>query len=213
MKLLIFGASGKTGQVLVAKALAQDHTVTAFVRSAGKLAIRHALLTTVEGNVVDPAAVNKVVPGHDVVLICLGVGTPLKPDPAVVSGISNIVTAMEITGPSRLIYLSFLGVSDGRAQLGLLLGRIIAPLVLRHEVADHEKKERLIAASSLDWTIVRPPKLVGGDPTGRYRHGTGIRATSLLPTLRRTDLADFMLGQTVDQTYARKAVAIFGSSA
>ncbi|TIS64764.1 MAG: hypothetical protein E5W93_02005 [Mesorhizobium sp.] len=97
---------------------------------------------------------------------------------------------------------------DGRRQLGPLLGGIVAPLVLRHEVADHEAKERLIAQSDLDWTIVRPPKLGNGPATGRFRHGDGIRAGSLLPTLARADVAAFMLAQVSDTTYSRKAVTL-----
>jgi putative NADH-flavin reductase len=75
-------------------------------------------------------------------------------------------------------------------------------------VADHETKERLIAQSGLDWTIVRPPKLTNGAATGHFRHGNGIRAASLLPTLARADVAAFMLGQIGDATYSRKAVSL-----
>ena len=182
--------------------------MTAFVRTPGKIAVRHENLTVVVGDVADQQAVERAVAGHEAVFSCLGVGVPLKRDPAVVAGIGFIVDAMQRTGPARLIYLSFLGVRDSRRQLGPLLGGVIVPLVLRHEVADHEAKEDLIVQSSLDWTIVRPPKLVNGAATGEFRHGTGIRAGSLLPTLARADVAAFMLGQLDDTTYSRKAVAI-----
>ena len=33
MKNIIFGASGKTGKLLVTRALSENHTVTAFVRN------------------------------------------------------------------------------------------------------------------------------------------------------------------------------------
>jgi putative NADH-flavin reductase len=208
MKLLIFGASGATGRVLVSAALAKGHAVTAFVRTASKLAVSHQNLTAIVGDVADRQAVKRAVVGHEAVFSCLGVGVPLKHDPAVVAGIGFIVDAMQRTGPARLIYLSFLGVRDSRRQLGPLLGGVIAPLVLRREVADHEAKEKLIVQSSLDWTIVRPPKLTNGVATGEFRHGNGIRARSLLPTLARADVAAFMLGQINDTTYSRRAVSI-----
>ena len=160
------------------------------------------------GDVADRQAVERAIAGQDAVLSCLGGGVPLKHDPAVIAGVGHIVDAMRRTGPNRLIYLSFLGVRDSRRQLGPLLGGIVAPLVLRHEVADHETKERLIAQSGLDWTIVRPPKLTNGAATGHFRHGNGIRAASLLPTLARADVAAFMLGQIGDATYSRKAVSL-----
>ena len=208
MKLLIFGASGATGRVLVSAALARGHAVTSFVRTASKLAVSHENLKVIVGDVADRQAVKRAVVGHEAVFSCLGVGVPLKHDPAVVAGIGFIVDAMQRTGPARLIYLSFLGVRDSRRQLGPLLGGVIVPLVLRREVADHEAKEKLIVQSSLDWTIVRPPKLTNGAATGVFRHGDGIRAASLLPTLARADVAAFMLGQLDDTTYSRRAVAI-----
>lgn len=208
MKLLIFGASGATGRLVVSAALAKGHAVTAFVRTPSKLAVSHENLRVIVGDVADQQAVERSVAGHEAVFSCLGVGVPLKHDPAVVAGIGFIVDAMQRTGPARLIYLSFLGVRDSRRQLGPLLGGVIVPLVLRREVADHEAKEKLIVQSSLDWTIVRPPKLTNGAATGEFRHGNGIQATSLLPTLARADVAAFMLGQLDDTTYSRKAVAI-----
>jgi putative NADH-flavin reductase len=208
MKLLIFGASGATGSALVSAALADDHTVTAFVRTPDKLAVGHENLTVIIGNVADRQAVERAVAGHEAVFSCLGVGVPLKHDPAVVAGIGFIIAAMQKIGPARLVYLSFLGVRDSRRQLGPLLGGVIVPLVLRHEVADHEAKESLIVQSGLDWTIVRPPKLSNGAATGEFRHGNGIRAASLLPTLARADVAAFMLGQINDTTYSRKAVSL-----
>ncbi|RUT82309.1 NAD(P)-dependent oxidoreductase, partial [Mesorhizobium sp. USDA-HM6] len=145
---------------------AEGHMVTAFVRTPGKLAIRHEHLSVTAGDVADRQAAESAIAGHDAVLSCLGVDRPLKHDPAVVSGIGFIVEAMQRSGPARLIYQSFLGVRDSRRQLGPLLGGIIVPLVLRREVADHEAKERLIARSDLDWTIVRPPKLGNRAATG-----------------------------------------------
>ncbi|PBB98280.1 NAD(P)H-binding protein [Mesorhizobium sp. WSM3862] len=208
MKLLIFGASGATGRALVSGALAEDHLVTAFVRTPRKLAISHDRLSVTVGDVADCKAVEGAIAGHDAVLSCLGVGVPLKHDAAVIAGIGFIVEAMQRSGPTRLIYQSFLGVRDSRRQLGPLLGGIVVPLVLRHEAADHEAKERLITQSGLDWTIVRPPKLGNGPATGRFRHGHGIRARSLLPTLARADVAAFMLDQVSDKTYSRTAVAL-----
>jgi putative NADH-flavin reductase len=208
MKLLVFGASGAMGRLLVAAALAKGHAVTGFVRNPKKLAIAHRSLTIVAGDVAEKGSVEHIVAGHGAVISCLGVGVPLQSDPAVIAGIGHIVTAMQESGPARLIYLSFLGVADTRAQLGPLLGGLIAPLVLRHEVADHEAKEALVARSNLDWTIVRPPKFSNGKAKGDYRHGKGLRTASLFPTVPRADVAAFMLSQLEDTTYVRRVVEI-----
>jgi putative NADH-flavin reductase len=208
MNLLVFGASGGTGRELVRQALAQGHVVTAFARDPAKLDINHANLRVAQGDVADYAAVERAVKNQDAVICALGSSTPLRRDPILIEGVRNIIDAMERTGGRRLIYLSFLGVRNGRNQLSFLGKYIVAPLVLRNVVADHEAKERLIKQSRLNWTIVRAPRLTNGQRTGAYRSGEGIGANSIIPTISRADVADFMLKQLTSDTYLRKAPGV-----
>jgi putative NADH-flavin reductase len=129
-------------------------------------------------------------------------------DPTLIAGVRHIIEAMENAGAQRFIYLSFLGVRDGRNQLSFLGKYIVAPLVLRSVVADHEAKERLIKGSRLKWTIVRPPKLTNGQRTGAYRSGERIAANSIIPTISRADVADFMLKHLADDTYLHRAPGV-----
>jgi putative NADH-flavin reductase len=208
VRIVIFGAAGATGRALVTQALTQGHQVTAFVRTPAKFELKHAGLNMVQGDVADAAAVERALFGQDAVLCALGAATPLKRDKTLLNGMDNIVRAMERSGPSRLIYLSFLGVSGGREQLSLLGRHVVAPLILRNVVTDHEAKENIITRSGLDWTIVRPPRLTNGPHTGAYRHGDNIKAASVIPMISRADVADFMLLQLDDRAYLRKAPAV-----
>lgn len=72
MKLAIFGATGKTGRVLVEQALAAGHEVTAFVRDLSKLTLGHERLSLVQGDVFDAARVEEAVAGKDAVISVLG---------------------------------------------------------------------------------------------------------------------------------------------
>ena len=204
MRLLVFGASGRTGHELVREAIDRGHTVTAFVRTRGKLAITGSSVRVLEGNVADSAAVAAAIPGHDAVVSALGVSKPLTHDADVIAGIKNIIGAMEEHGVRRLIYLSFIGVRESRAAVGFVL-RYIAPIPLRHEIADHEVKESLIRSSGLDWTIVRPPKLTNGPATGDYRSGDDISTWKPVPMLSRSDVAHFVLQELVEPRYVRGA--------
>ncbi|MBI1805570.1 MAG: SDR family oxidoreductase [Ignavibacteria bacterium] len=207
MNILIFGASGATGNELVRQSLREGHTVTAFVRHPAKLSIRHNNLKLVQGDVKDYSSVELVVKGQNAVLSTLGVSTPLKRDAIVVDGIRNIIHAMEQSGVKRFIYLSFLGVKESRKDSGFLINHVISRIV-RNEIMDHEEKEHLIASSRLDWIIVRPPKLTNGPQTGVYRSGEEIKAGSLLPTMSRADVAEFMLRQLASEEFVRKAVRV-----
>jgi putative NADH-flavin reductase len=203
MRLLIFGASGQTGRELVRQALERQHAVTAFVRQPTMLSASPSLRIT-QGDVADAAAVEAAMPNHEAVVSVLGVGVPLRSDPAVVAGIRHIVQSMEKHGLRRLLYLSFIGVAESRAAVGFVL-RYIAPIPLRAEIADHEAKEWIVRQTRLDWTIVRPPKLTNGPRTGTYRSGENIQTWAPVPTLSRADVAEFMLEELERPTYVRAA--------
>ena len=201
MRLLVFGASGKTGREFIRQALGRGHAVDAFVRRPNLLTAQPGL-NVVQGDIADPTRVNAAVSGQDAVVSALGVGEPLKHDPAVIAGLENIVRAMEAKGLRRLLYLSFIGVHESREAVGFVL-RYIAPIPLRAEIADHEAKERTVRSSSLEWTIVRPPKLTDGPLTGRYRAGETIRTWAPVPTLSRADVADFMVREVENPAFLK----------
>jgi putative NADH-flavin reductase len=207
MNILIFGASGGTGRLLTRQALAQGHTVTAFVRTPTKLDLTHPLLTVIVGDVSDRPAVARAVQGQVAVLSALGAATPFRRDPALVAGVRHIVDAMTGAGVQRLIYLSFLGVGDSRRDAGFFI-RHVASRLLRQPTADHELNERAIRESGLLWTIVRPPKLTNGRLTGSYRIGEHIRARSPMPLLSRADVAQAMLRQLDDPAHVRAVVRV-----
>ena len=207
MRVLVFGASGKTGREVVRQALARGFQVTAFVRDTARLPLAHAHLRLLKGEITDPQGVARAVEGQNAVISTLGVGTPLRHDPAVIDGVRTIARASEHASVERLVYMSFIGVSDSRDAAGFLLKQL-ATTVLRQEVADHEMKEAAVADSFVDWTIVRVPKLTNGRLTAAYRVGESIRARSPLPMMSRADVADFLLRQLTDAAFIRKAVRI-----
>jgi putative NADH-flavin reductase len=119
MNLLIFGASGQTGHAVVREALSRGHHVSAFVRDPARLALDHTALRVIRGDVGDAAVVAQALSGHDAIVSTLGVGVPLAHDEVVINGVRNILQAMQVVGMRRLIYQSFIGVSESRAAVGL----------------------------------------------------------------------------------------------
>jgi putative NADH-flavin reductase len=208
MRVLVLGATGATGRHLLDQALARGHQVSALARNPAKLHRRSRDLTVVQGDVTDALAVERALTSQDAVLCALGSSTPLQHDPALVAGIGNLVGAMERLQVRRLVYLSFLGVHHGRRQLSPLGRYLVAPLLLRKVAADHERKEAIIQHSTLEWVIVRPPRLTNGRRTGTYRSGADIQATMVVPRISRADLAEFMVGQLNGDTHLRRTPAV-----
>lgn len=203
MNILIFGASGHVGRELVQQALERGDCVTAFVRDPAKFEVKDSNLKVMPGNVVDYASVERAVRNQDAVICALGSSTPRKRDPTLVDGVRNIIQAMEQAGVKRFIYLSFIAVRESRGDLGPVVHYVVAPL-LHNVISDHEEKENLIKQSQLDWIIVRAPRLTSGAHTSAYRSGEHIKARSLILTLSRADLADFILKQLTANTFVRK---------
>ena len=70
--LLVLGATGATGQLVVSQALAAGHSVTALVRSPEKITTTHPNLTVVKGQPTDPQDVRRAIAGTDAVISTLG---------------------------------------------------------------------------------------------------------------------------------------------
>jgi len=206
MRLLIFGATGGTGRHLVARALDQNHEVTAFVRDPASVQQAHPGLRVVVGDATDPGAVGRTVPGHDGVLLAIGAPAGAKGNVRTIAT-REIVRAMQDSGVARLVSLSTIGIGDSRSNLSGLYRFVLVPLILRRAFADHEGQERIIRASSLDWTIVRAGPLTDGPDTGAYHHGTLPEGSG--GKISRADVAGFMLKQVTDDTYVRRAAAVF----
>ncbi len=203
MKLLIFGPTGGTGRQLVEQALEQGHPVTAFARNPAKLAPERTGLEVVEGDVLDAAAVERAVPGHEAVLCAVGAPASdrrtLRTDAT-----RNIIRAMETHGVKRLVCLSSLGFGDTRDMLPFVMRYIVVPLFLRHAFADHALQEELVKQSGLDWIIARAGSLTDGPRTGVYRHGFPVTEKGTRLKISRADVADFMLKQLTSDEYLRQ---------
>ena len=73
MKLIVFGATGKSGQQIVEQALNAGHLVSAFARNPAAIAIKHPNLKVIEGDALDGAKVFEAIAGHDAVLFAIGI--------------------------------------------------------------------------------------------------------------------------------------------
>ena len=205
MKVLIFGSTGSVGRLMVKQALEQGHNVAAFARDPAKLGIEHPNLRVVQGDAMDPAAVENAVRGQDAVVCALGAGAKgtIRSE-----GTRNIIRAMEKAGVRRLICQSSLGVGDSRGNLNFFWKHIMFGLLLRQAYADHVSQESEVMRSRLDWTIVRPGAFTDGPRTGAYRHGFAGTDQAITHKISRADVAEFVLKQLTDRTYLRKTPAL-----
>jgi putative NADH-flavin reductase len=210
MRLAIFGANGPTGQLVTRQALAEGHDVTAYTRHPRSFPDLDGSLHVVGGDVLDPGAVSAAVAGQDAVVSALGVPFGREPVATYSTGAANLIGAMHAHDVARLVVVSSTTMSPHpEPQGGLLFRKVLQPYIVnvlgRTVYDDMRRMEATVRSSDLDWTIVRPSGLFSLDAVTPYElaedHIAG-RFTA------RVDLADCLLRQTTDRTYAGKAVAV-----
>jgi len=115
---------------------------------------------------------------------------------------------MEQLGVRRFVCESSLGIGDSKGQLGFLSKYVLIPVLLRNIFADKEVQEKVIRESNLEWVIVRPATLTNGPRTGAYRSGFESGDKSIRGRISRADVADFMLGQLIDDANLSKTPGV-----
>ncbi len=207
MRVVVFGASGATGQQLIQQGLARRLEITAFVRNPKKVQARDHL-RVITGDVYNIEDVASAIAGQDAVFSALGARTLAKNN-LLERAMVNILQGMNRHGVKRLIVLGAGGSLGGEQALrhqSFLTRRMYAFFVdklLKNPMDSQRAQEELIIASNTDFTIVQPPRLTNGHATGKYR----VAADAFPPHMKatpRADVADFMLRQLEDRDWIRK---------
>jgi len=207
MKLVVFGATGGTGQLVAEQALQQGHDVLAFVRNPDKLRISDTRLRVIQGDITENGSrVEEAVRGQNVVISALGRRNSLKSADLISRSMRAIVPAMEHQGVRRVIVVSAFGVGESY-HYAPLIPRIMFRLLLGDIFADKKAGEDYVRQSRLDWTLVYPVLLTNGPRTGKYRVGERLDLNGV-PKISRADVADFILTQLRDATYLRRIALI-----
>ena len=137
--VLIIGATGSIARVATALFLKDtDARLTLFARNARRLGkLDSARVRVVEGDVLDTAKLTDAMAGQDVVYANLaGDLVPMA---------RSVVQAMDAAGVRRLVWISSMGIYD--EVPGQRYSRVLDP---------YRDSARVIEASDLDYTILRP---------------------------------------------------------
>ena len=213
MKVVVVDARERFGELLVGGALSRGHQVTAFGASRRPPAEvgpggAQGGLRTVSGDLLDRVAVAAAVAGQEAVLYAVEPPAGRGRTTRASQGMLNIVRAMSAGRVRRLICLSIGGPgSEPQGDQPGLVGRLFRSSPARGALADLRQMEVTVRQSGLDWTIVRPAKLVDGAGKHLWRRAPGY-ALSRGTKIARADVAEFMLGELESSVDVGHAVAI-----
>ncbi len=207
MKILVLGATGATGRLIVSQAVAKGHSVVALVRSKAR-ATDLAGAELVEGDARDAAALTRAIAGCDAVVSSLGTAmSPFREVTLLSTATRALIGVMVAQNIHRLVCITGMGAGDSRGHGGFFYDRLFLPLMLRKVYEDKDRQEDAIRASALDWIIVRPTLLNDKPASGHIRALTNLSGVHG-GTIARADVADFVVQQLTVDTWLRKTPLI-----
>jgi putative NADH-flavin reductase len=204
INVVVLGAAGRTGRLIVAEALHSGHQVTAAVRNPASVPAAPALRVE-RADVRDAESLRAVIQGHDAVVSAIG-ASGRKADNLYSEGARATVSAMQAAGVKRLLAITSVGVRHDDPHHAWWYRGLIRPIGA-DLYADMARMEHIVRDSALDWTFVRPTYLQDREPTGSYRavdNSTpqgGWRIT-------RTDVARFIVEELDAHRWSRQAPSL-----
>jgi uncharacterized protein YbjT (DUF2867 family) len=201
MKILVLGATGGTGRLIVSDAVAKGNSVVALVRSAARADLPGAEL--IEGDATNEITLGRAMDGCDAVVCTLGTGMGFRKVSLLTEATRALVPAMTRHGVRRLLCVSALGVGDSRGHGGFVFDRLFQPLLLSQAYKDKNRQEAAIRASSLDWVIVRPGMLTDDPAQGSVRAVIDLAGING-GKIARADVAQFVVDQLTTDTWLRR---------
>jgi uncharacterized protein YbjT (DUF2867 family) len=147
MTVLVVGATGSIGRLVVDEALRQGHVVRALVRTTNKARQVNAQAQVIIGDVTRPDTLRDAVDGVDAIVFTLGSNGLGKAGAEAVDygGVRNVLGALGSQNV-RIALMTSIGVTDRAGSYNRAT-----------EAHDWKRRsERLVRASGLPYTIVRP---------------------------------------------------------
>uniref|UniRef100_A0A2C9KPT6 NAD(P)-binding domain-containing protein n=2 Tax=Biomphalaria glabrata TaxID=6526 RepID=A0A2C9KPT6_BIOGL len=215
MKVMVIGATGQSGLLIISEALARGYEVIALVRCPEKINIMHEKLKVVQVDILKSEEIAENLKGCDAVLSAIG-GRPGIMTPCDIYSKSGeaVVKAMRETGVKRFIAITAWGTKDD-PDLPFVWKWVLKPSFLRNIVKDMEIFEDYLLkeCSDINYTVVKPPRLTNEPSNGEKiiaKEGQCIANVS--NAISRQDVVRFMLDNITSQDYFKKLVSVAMSS-
>lgn len=200
MKILVLGATGRTGRLFTRKALEEGHAVTAYVRNPDKartLLGAHPNLTITSGALNDAERLAAASAEQDVVVSVLGQKASIREflrSTFLQERLPLIMQAVTGAGVKHCVLLSAYGVGDTVRTASLPM-RLACKVIMRGIFTDKVKADALVTEYQPHISRAHPGRLTDKPGRGGVKvfDMASIERVPGIPTIAREDVADALL--------------------
>lgn len=215
MKVLILGATGRTGKLILEEALNQGYEVRCMVRDPKKIEINNSKLKVFKGSPEIVTDLETAIKDCHGVISALNISrtsdfpwSKLRTPPTFLSSVmKNIISLSERIGIHRIVICSAWGVGETEKEIPGWFRWFIKNSNIGVAYKDHERQENILKTSTLDWTIIRPTGLTNFDNDKIIIESYGNEPKPKL-TISRKQVARFMVDALKREELIRKAPVI-----
>ncbi|KAI0161448.1 hypothetical protein GGR57DRAFT_358642 [Xylariaceae sp. FL1272] len=228
MHFLLLGASGRTGKLVVNEILSQGHTAVALVRNEKSLAPRSGL-TIVTGSPLSKPDVEKTFKAvesltPDAAIMTLNANRktespfsqPAVPPRFLADSCANLCAVLEEASVRRVVVMSTVGTGDSWNAMPWLNKIVLGKTNVKYTIEDHNLVDKEIRSTNLDWTLVRPLRLVfdevpeksTNEKTDMVTMGSNAEGMRITHSAKISSVAKFLVRAAVEGRFIKQAVVV-----
>ncbi|MEO1204075.1 MAG: NAD(P)H-binding protein [Pseudomonadota bacterium] len=219
LRLLVFGATGSVGSLIVDEALSRGHAVTAVSRDPSSIDASRSGLTAARGDLLNRDSIGELLEGHDVVISSVRgvIGDKSDPENALqLLAASNIIAELREFDGKPLRFLHIGGAGSLEVEPGKLfaetLPKIALPKSFESEIIGQIwTLDDLREVHDVEWTYITPPiNLKDGERTGEYRIGGDevLRDERGKSRISKADFAVAVVDEAENAHHTRQRISI-----
>ena len=207
MNITIIGASAGIGFETVKRGLNRNHSLTTLSRSEIEIEEKKSL-NMILGDATNKADLKNSIQQADAIIVTLGTGRNMKAT-TLFSDFAKLI--VEINREKKMdvpfIFVTGFGAGESKNYVSWLV-KMFLKYFLKDVYADKTKMEEILTNSDLNWTVVRPGRLLDNKLTEKYRIENTLFKGINIGGINRADVADFLIKQAENQTELKRYIGI-----
>jgi putative NADH-flavin reductase len=207
MNITIIGASGGLGLETVKRGLNRKHTITTLSRTEIKIEEKKSLKMII-GDATNKTDLFNSIQNAEAIIVTLGTAKNMK-STTLFSDFAKLM--VEINRENKInipfIFVTGFGAGESKNYVSWFI-KLFLNYLLKDVYADKTKMEEIITESNLNWTVVRPGRLLDKELTEKYRVENKLYKGINIGGINRADVADFLIKQAENQTELKKYIGL-----